>query len=307
MAKPTTAPGRLRGASGIAPKSRSTTPSTRVGMSPPAGTSLARTSSASRRTRRCAAAGLTSACATTNGNRIRAARRSAGRTKRRRDPGSTENRGSVEQSPEHDGRPCLHHVQGPGHDLAAHRRSHDRRRVQEDPVAGDRETARPVDDPLGSAADEVEESRADHPERGDAHRRDRPVEALREADAEVDAGVVSGQRRAAHRDRIQRRDRPGLRQPRVSVGVHGPFDVLRAAERALHPVAERRQRSHLRVRQAGRTLVGRCRRAAGRGSARSRCRRRSGRGPRRRTPPRRRGRARRRVPPAAADPSPGRP
>ena len=78
--------------------------------------------------------------------------------------------------------------------------------------------------PLGSAADEVQKPRADHPEGGETHRRHRPVEALGEADAEVDAGVVGRERRAAHRDRVQRRDGPGLREPDPGViayfGVH---------------------------------------------------------------------------------------
>ena len=177
--------------------------------------------------------------------------------KRRRDPGSTENRGSAKspRSTTADRASMTSSALGMISRPTADRTIGVASTKIRSPA--DREATRPVDDPLGPAPDEVEESRADHAEGRDAHRSQRPVKALRQADAEEDAGVVSGQRRTAHGDRIQRRDRPGLRQPQPSVGVDGPFDVLRAAERALDPVAERRQRSHLRVGQAGRRRVSR--------------------------------------------------
>ena len=106
----------------------------------------------------------------------------------------------------------------------------------------------------------------DHPDRGDAHRGERPGQPLRQAEAEVDAELVV--RRTDVREREQRGDRPGLRQPQCAVPVDGPLGVLRLPVVLLHPGAECDQRAQLVV---GHACGVRCRPSNGfRAAARTR-------------------------------------
>ena len=106
----------------------------------------------------------------------------------------------------------------------------------------------------GGVTEEARRGRAEEPEGGQPHRGDGAVEALGNAETEVDAqlpGPGSRLRRVlAPRplgDREQRGDGPGLRQPQAAGGVDRPLRVLRRAVVGLDPVPEGGQRPHLRI------------------------------------------------------------
>ena len=168
----------------------------------------------------------------------------------RPDPARSEREGGiVEQPPDHRRRSGLHRVEHPGDDPASRVAAQHRRDVDERPPArgdehrwsGERVGHRGVEGDRGGR-------RADQPERGKAHRRDRPGQPLREARVEVGALPPV----AAGRQRVERRDRAGLRQPRRARGVDRPFDVLRRAEVGLDAAAHRHQRVDLRIGERGR-------------------------------------------------------
>ena len=159
--------------------------------------------------------------------------------------------GIVEQAAQHGGRAGLHHVEHPGEDRPPGGAAQDRRDVDEEPPG---RVVRPAGGPAtGSAGGwPYERGRRRTPitrKADEAHRRDRPVQPLRQAEAEVDPELVV--RRAAVREREQRGDRPGLGEPERAGRVDRPLGVLRRAVVLLDPGAERGQRAELVVGQAG--------------------------------------------------------
>jgi hypothetical protein len=86
---------------------------------------------------------------------------------------------------------------------------------------------------VGRDADRPDVQRCGDAHHRHAHRRERPQHALHVAAFEVDARPGAG----GHRQREQRRDRPGLEQPQRAVAVEGELDVLRRPGALLQPLA----------------------------------------------------------------------
>ena len=146
--------------------------------------------------------------------------------------------------------------------------------------------------PVGGMAGQQRHGRAQQPEGGEPHRGDRTVQALGQAETEVDPAGRS-RRRCTCRQGVERRDGAGLGEPHGSVSVDGPLDVLRRAGAALDRVTESSQLAQLLGAEAGRAVVvssrvvpprdgsgspPACRPGAGAARRRSSCPRRSGRG-----------------------------
>ena len=99
---------------------------------------------------------------------------------------------------------------------------------------------------VGRPAGHPRDGRSDQPERGQAHRGDRPGQALGQGQAHEQprAGMP------ADRLRIEGGDRPGLGQPEPAVPVERPLGVLGCSVVLLHPVAQLGQLQQLGVIEA---------------------------------------------------------
>ena len=110
----------------------------------------------------------------------------------------------VEQAAQDDGRAGLHHVEDPREERAA-RRGCAATRVRSTKTPLRRlgvARASPSAGPSTGVAEEARRGRAEQPEGGEAHRRDRPVQALGDAEAEVDA-QLAGRGQASARPRAR--------------------------------------------------------------------------------------------------------
>ncbi len=151
--------------------------------------------------------------------------------------------GIVGQRDEHRLGAGLHHPRERLRDASRPVVLQDRGDVDEEPLAGDGQAARPGVRVGGRAAHQRGDGRADHAVGGEAHRRDRPGQTLRQAHAEKGPGSGLG----GGRHRIQGGDGSGLGQPEPTVGVDRPFGVLRRAEVGLHALPQPDQRRDLVV------------------------------------------------------------
>ena len=211
----------------------------------------AQTGRAIRSTRRCARAGpyhglrrpaavprIGSAAVT------RATRRAQGR------PGSLRQRQPrvVEQAAQDRRGAGLHHVEDARHERPAGPAAQHAVMSRNSRCPASARRGGPASGSATGTPNSSRDRRAEQPERGQAHRRDRPVEALRHAEAEVDRGARRvGRARSAGSGKSVVIG-PGLGQPERAGRVDGPLDVLRRAVVRLDPVAERGQRADLRRR-----------------------------------------------------------
>ena len=217
------------------------------------------------------AAGLTTACRTCAGTPYAAETRStrpANGTPRPLGEGQV---GFHQQAPQDHRRPGLHEVEHPRHQRASHPAAEQPGHVDEQPLAGVGVHRRPGA-AVGDGGAEQGRRRTEPRSRkdGQAHRRDGPVEALGDAEAEVDAACRSRRRRVG-RERVERRDRSGLDKPQRARRRRWPTRCPAARRGAARPgrPARRAARSWSSVRQG---------RSGDVGARRASCRRRDGAG-----------------------------